>query len=29
MFNPNDFPQPTMISVNGVELEVFEAGKKT
>lgn len=28
MFNPNDFPQPTMIAVNGVELEVFEAGKE-
>jgi len=28
MFDPNDFPQPTMISVNGVELEVFEAGKE-
>jgi pimeloyl-ACP methyl ester carboxylesterase len=28
MFNPNDFPQPTMISVNGLELEVFEAGKE-
>lgn len=28
MFNPNDFPQATLISVNGVELEVFEAGKE-
>lgn len=28
MFDLNDFPQPTMISVNGVELEVFEAGKE-
>lgn len=27
-FNPIEFPKPTMISVNGVELEVFEAGKK-
>ena len=24
--NPIEFPKPTMISVNGVELEVFEAG---
>lgn len=28
MFNSNDFPMPTLISVNGVELEVFEAGKE-
>lgn len=27
-FNPSDFPKPTMISVNGVELEVFEAGQQ-
>ena len=27
-FNPNEFPKPTMVSVNGVELEVFEAGKQ-
>lgn len=27
MFNPIDFPKPTLISVNGVELEVFEAGQ--
>lgn len=27
-FNPTDFPKPTMISVNGVELEVFEAGQQ-
>ncbi|MBB5867239.1 pimeloyl-ACP methyl ester carboxylesterase [Allocatelliglobosispora scoriae] len=27
-FNPDDFPQPTLISVNGVELEVFEAGRE-
>ncbi|MEB2774297.1 alpha/beta hydrolase [Algoriphagus sp. D3-2-R+10] len=27
-FNPIQFPAPTMISVNGVELEVFEAGLK-
>ncbi|MEU4766584.1 alpha/beta hydrolase [Actinosynnema sp. NPDC023794] len=26
MFNPTDFPEPTTVSVNGVELEVFEAG---
>ena len=28
MFNPIDFPKPTFISVNGVELEVFEAGRE-
>jgi pimeloyl-ACP methyl ester carboxylesterase len=28
MFNPTDFPKPTHISVNGVELEVFEAGRQ-
>ncbi|MEP0519239.1 MAG: alpha/beta hydrolase [Hyphomicrobiales bacterium] len=28
MFDPNDFPKPAMISVNGVNLEVFEAGKE-
>ncbi|SEB36474.1 Pimeloyl-ACP methyl ester carboxylesterase [Tenacibaculum sp. MAR_2009_124] len=27
-FEPIDFPHPTLISVNGIELEVFEAGKK-
>lgn len=27
MFGPSDFPKPTVISVNGVELEVFEAGQ--
>lgn len=27
MFNPAEFPEPTLISVNGVELEVFEAGQ--
>jgi pimeloyl-ACP methyl ester carboxylesterase len=27
MFHPVDFPEPTTISVNGVELEVFEAGR--
>jgi pimeloyl-ACP methyl ester carboxylesterase len=27
-FNPIEFPNPTMISVNGVELEVFEAGQQ-
>lgn len=28
MYNPTDFPKPTLISVNGVELEVFEAGQQ-
>ncbi len=28
MFNPDDFPKPSIISVNGVELEVFEAGQQ-
>jgi pimeloyl-ACP methyl ester carboxylesterase len=28
MINSTEFPQPTMIAVNGVELEVFEAGKE-
>lgn len=28
MFDPADFPQPTTIPVNGVELEVFEAGRE-
>ncbi|WP_205325542.1 alpha/beta fold hydrolase [Glycomyces sp. YM15] len=28
MFNPTDFPEPTVISVNGVDLEVFEAGRR-
>ncbi|MEV4477416.1 alpha/beta hydrolase [Nonomuraea sp. NPDC049504] len=28
MFNPTDFPEPTLIPVNGVELEVFEAGRE-
>ena len=28
MFNPTDFPKPTLIAVNGVELEVFEVGRK-
>lgn len=27
-FSPIEFPKPTMISVNGVVLEVFEAGKQ-
>ncbi|MBM7845148.1 alpha/beta fold hydrolase [Herpetosiphon giganteus] len=26
MFNPSDFPKPTLIAVNGISLEVFEAG---
>ena len=28
MFNATDFPKPSLISVNGVELEVFEAGQQ-
>lgn len=28
MFNPAHFPQPILISVNGVTLEVFEAGEQ-
>ncbi|MVO18112.1 alpha/beta fold hydrolase [Parasedimentitalea huanghaiensis] len=28
MFNPAEFPTPTLISVNGVELEVFETGQE-
>ncbi len=28
MFDPNDFPKPTFVSVNGVDLEVFEAGRE-
>ncbi|MFS0724902.1 alpha/beta fold hydrolase [Paenibacillus sp. 1P07SE] len=28
MYNPTDFPTPTLISVNGVKLEVFEAGRQ-
>jgi epoxide hydrolase A/B len=28
MFNPADFPKPTLISVNDVQLEVFEAGQQ-
>jgi pimeloyl-ACP methyl ester carboxylesterase len=27
-FNPAEFPKPTMIAVNGIELEVFEAGQQ-
>jgi len=27
-FNPADFPRPTLIAVNGVQLEVFEAGRE-
>ncbi|MDW7690944.1 alpha/beta hydrolase [Flammeovirgaceae bacterium SG7u.111] len=27
-FDPTEFPKPTMISVNGIELEVFEAGQQ-
>ncbi|MBX2798168.1 MAG: alpha/beta hydrolase [Myxococcales bacterium] len=28
MSEPNDFPTPTLVSVNGVQLEVFEAGRR-
>ncbi len=28
MFSPADFPTPTLVSVNGVELEVFETGQE-
>ncbi len=28
MSNPTDFPEPTLISVNGVKIEVFEAGRQ-
>ncbi|GHB40881.1 epoxide hydrolase [Pseudovibrio japonicus] len=28
MFDPANFPEPTLIAVNGVELEVFEAGRE-
>ncbi|MFA0811123.1 alpha/beta fold hydrolase [Microbulbifer epialgicus] len=28
MFNPTDFPKPTLISVNDVKLEVFEMGQQ-
>ncbi len=28
MSNPTEFPKPSLISVNGVKLEVFEAGRK-
>lgn len=28
MFNPTDFPEPTLVSVNVVQLEVFEAGRE-
>ncbi|MGW4650257.1 alpha/beta fold hydrolase [Kitasatospora sp. NPDC004289] len=28
MFDPADFPEPTLVQVNGVELEVFEAGRR-
>lgn len=27
-FNPMEFPNPTLISINGIELEVFEAGQQ-
>ena len=28
MSNPTEFPEPTLVAVNGVELEVFEAGRE-
>ncbi|WP_208989459.1 alpha/beta fold hydrolase [Pseudovibrio sp. POLY-S9] len=28
MFDPDNFPKPALIAVNGVELEVFEAGRE-
>ncbi len=28
MFNPKNFPNPTIVSINGIELEVFEAGQQ-
>ncbi len=28
MFNPGDFPKPTLVLLNGVELEVFEYGQE-
>jgi pimeloyl-ACP methyl ester carboxylesterase len=28
VYHPSDFPQPTIIPLNGVELEVFEAGRE-
>ena len=28
MSHPTDFPEPTLVSVNGVQLEVFEAGRE-
>lgn len=28
MVDPTDFPEPTLVPVNGVELEVFEAGRQ-
>lgn len=28
MFNPTDFPKPTLVSINGEILEVFEAGRQ-
>jgi pimeloyl-ACP methyl ester carboxylesterase len=28
MLTPTDFPKPTLVSVNGVELEIFEAGQQ-
>lgn len=28
MYNPTEFPESTLVSVNGVQLEVFEAGRE-
>lgn len=28
MFDRTDFPEPTVLSINGVELEIFEAGRE-
>lgn len=28
MFDPHDFPAPAVVQVNGIELEVFEAGRE-
>ena len=29
MYDPSDFPDPTLVQVNGVELEVFQAGQQS
>src|SRR5690606_5901956 len=28
MFDPDDFPEPALVDVNGVKLEVFESGRQ-